>query len=84
MILSINMMSSPAFPYSRRRHVTPVAGMPALEARSLCAGYEDSPDVALRNVDLCVPVGARVALVGPNVAIYVPTSRLSSTPTITP
>jgi manganese/zinc/iron transport system ATP- binding protein len=40
--------------------------MPALEAKALCAGYEDSPDVALRNVDLCVPVGARVALVGPN------------------
>jgi ABC-type Mn2+/Zn2+ transport system ATPase subunit len=60
------MIHTPAFPYSRRRHVTPVPGMPALAAESLCAGYEDSPDVALRNITLCVPVGARVALVGPN------------------
>lgn len=59
-------MSSPAFPYSRRRPITPVPGMPALETKALCAGYEDSTDVALRNVDLCVPVGARVALVGSN------------------
>ncbi|MEX2534704.1 MAG: ABC transporter ATP-binding protein [Trueperaceae bacterium] len=51
-------------PYAGRRHLAPVAGAPALEVRRLTAAY--SRNLALRDVSLVVPAGARIALVGAN------------------
>lgn len=55
-------------PYGRRRHADAVEGAPALEVRSVSAGYpgETTAPLALREISLRVPVGARVALAGPN------------------
>lgn len=54
------------FPYSHRRHSDPVADAPALQLRGVSVEYPGTRRKALRNIDLCVPVGAQVALVGPN------------------
>ncbi len=59
-------MRHPTLPYGRRRHVGAVPGAPALAARSVSIGYGDTAGLALRDVSLRVPAGARVALVGPN------------------
>lgn len=54
------------FPYSRRAHRDPVADAPALELRGVSIEYPGTRRLALHDIDLCVPVGAQVALVGPN------------------
>ena len=59
-------MRDPLLPYGHRRHVGAVPGASALAARSVSAGYAGAADLALREVSLRVPAGARVALVGPN------------------
>jgi manganese/zinc/iron transport system ATP- binding protein len=60
-------MSDPLFPYgTHRRHADPVAGASALEVSGLVAHYPGKRTPALAGVDLCVPVGGRVALVGSN------------------
>ncbi len=59
-------MRDPTLPYGRRRHAAAVPGAPALAAKSVSAGYANSAELALRDVSLRVPRGARVALVGPN------------------
>ncbi len=60
-------MTDPRFPYgTHRHHADPVAGAPALEVRGLVAHYPGKRTPALVGVDLCVPVGRRVALVGSN------------------
>jgi len=56
----------PLLPYGHRRHVEAVPGAPALAARSVSVGYAGTAGLALRDVILRVPAGARVALVGPN------------------
>ena len=58
--------ADPRFPYRGRHHAPARPGAPALEARALSAGYPGDPQPALRDIDLRVPVGARIALVGPN------------------
>jgi manganese/zinc/iron transport system ATP- binding protein len=60
-------VSDPLFPYgTHRHHADPVAGAPALDVRGLVAHYLGKRTPALVGVDLCVPVGGRVALVGSN------------------
>jgi ABC-type Mn2+/Zn2+ transport system ATPase subunit len=59
-------MRHPFLSYGRGRHAEAVPGAPALAARSVGARYAGSVEVALRDVSLRVPAGARVALVGPN------------------
>ncbi len=59
-------MRNPLLPYGHRRHVGAVPGAPALAARSVSVGYAGTAGLALREVSLRVPAGARVALVGPN------------------
>ena len=59
-------MRDPLLPYGHRRHVRAVPGAPALAARSVSVGYASTAGLALREVSLRVPAGARVALVGPN------------------
>ncbi len=59
-------MSALSLPYNRRRHASKVPGAPALEAIGVTAGYSGSPEPALRDVNLRVPVGSRIALVGHN------------------
>ena len=54
------------FPYGNRRHVDPVAGAPALELDLESVSYPGAATLALQQVHLSVPVGARVALVGHN------------------
>lgn len=54
------------FPYGNRRHVDRVAGAPALELDLESVSYPGSAAPALQQVQLSVPVGARVALVGHN------------------
>ncbi len=54
------------FSYSRRVHQDTIAGAPALEVRDLTAAYPGTRRLALKGVNLCVPVGAHVALVGHN------------------
>lgn len=54
------------FPYGHRVHKDAVEGANALEIRNLSVAYPGARRLALRDVDLCVPVGARVALVGAN------------------
>ena len=54
------------FPYGNRRHVDPVAGAPALEVDLDSVSYPGAATLALHQVHLSVPVGARVALVGHN------------------
>src|SRR5690606_10821044 len=56
------------FFYGSRRHVTSVPGAPALEIRHLAVRYPHggrSDRLALEDVSVEVPVGARFALVGP-------------------
>jgi manganese/zinc/iron transport system ATP- binding protein len=52
--------------YGGRQNVNSVANAPALDARGVSVRYTGSDELALRDVSLCVPAGARVALVGPN------------------
>ena len=59
-------MSGWSLPYGGGRHVDVAPGAPALEARSVSAGYPGSPEPALRDVDLRVAAGSRWALVGHN------------------
>jgi len=54
------------FPYSRRVHQDAVPSAPALEVRDLTVAYPGTRRLALKGVNLCVPVGAQVALVGHN------------------
>lgn len=44
----------------------PVAGAPALLAQDVTVSYPDVETPALKGVNLCVPLGSRVALVGAN------------------
>jgi manganese/zinc/iron transport system ATP- binding protein len=59
-------MSVPYLPYGRVNHALRVPGAPALAVERLTVGYPDGGRPALEEVSLCVPAGARVALVGPN------------------
>lgn len=59
-------MSTPRFPYGRRRHVGKVPGSAAVEIRDLFVVYPRCDVAALRSVNFTVPAGTRVALVGPN------------------
>jgi ABC-type Mn2+/Zn2+ transport system ATPase subunit len=52
--------------YSRRVHQDAVPGAPALEVHDLVVAYPGTRRLALRKVSVCVPIGARVALVGHN------------------
>jgi manganese/zinc/iron transport system ATP- binding protein len=54
------------FPYSRRVHQDAISGAPALNVRDLTVAYPGTRRLALKGVTLCVPVGARIALVGHN------------------
>jgi ABC-type Mn2+/Zn2+ transport system ATPase subunit len=53
------------FYYGGRHHAEPVPGAPALEIKGLVTGYPNAKST-LKGVSLCVPRGARVALVGSN------------------
>ncbi|MBK8023904.1 MAG: ABC transporter ATP-binding protein [Chloroflexi bacterium] len=59
-------MSHPPLPYSRRHHQDLLTGAPALIVERLSVVYPGTKRLALRDVNLTVPVGARVALVGAN------------------
>lgn len=59
-------MSQPSLPYSHRHHQDPLPGAPALVVERLSVTYPGTKRLALRDVSLTVPVGARVALVGAN------------------
>ncbi len=59
-------MSEPMLPYSGGRHNDPIPGAPALVVERLSVAYPGTKRLALRDVSLIVPVGARVALVGAN------------------
>jgi len=59
-------VKNPALPYGHRRHADTAPGAPALAARSVNAGYAGTAGLALRDVSLRIPAGARIALVGPN------------------
>ncbi len=59
-------MTHPRFPYSRRRHVDPVAAADAIVVTDLTADYPGSDQPAIENIGLRVAAGTRVALVGPN------------------
>lgn len=52
--------------YSRRRYAAAVSGAQALEIAQLSVAYPGGDRLALQAVDLHVPVGQRVALVGAN------------------
>ncbi len=52
--------------YSNRHHLDPVMGAPALEVRELNVAYPHTSRLALQNINLSVPVGTQVALVGSN------------------
>lgn len=54
------------FPYGHRTHKEIVSGAPALDIQSLTVTYPQVQRLALKNINLCVPVGAQVALVGHN------------------
>jgi manganese/zinc/iron transport system ATP- binding protein len=53
-------------PYSKGQHHDPIFGAPALVTEHLSVSYPGAKQLALRDVSLCIPVGARVALVGAN------------------
>ena len=53
-------------PYGGRHTADPPPGAPALAAQALCVRYPGADRLALRDVTMVVPAGARVALVGPN------------------
>ena len=59
-------MSHAPLPYSHRHHQAPLPGAPALVVERLLVVYPGTKRLALRDVSLSVPVGARVALVGAN------------------
>ena len=59
-------MADPLFPYSQRRHADPVPGQPALDVRNLVVAHPGTAVPVLRGVNLCVPIGARIALIGAN------------------
>ncbi|HEY3289723.1 MAG TPA: ABC transporter ATP-binding protein [Anaerolineae bacterium] len=52
--------------YQGRHEMPPVAGAPALLAQDITVSYPGVEAPALKGVNLCVPLGSRVALVGPN------------------
>ena len=52
--------------YCRHNHSHPDAKAPALEVRDLTAGYAGEERPALKGINLSVPMGASVALVGAN------------------
>ncbi|MBI4309129.1 MAG: ABC transporter ATP-binding protein [Candidatus Omnitrophica bacterium] len=54
------------FSYCRHRHSSPDPKAPALEIKGLIAGYPGEDRPALNGVNLSVPVGASLALVGAN------------------
>ncbi len=59
-------MADPLFPYSQRRHADAVPGKPALEVCNLVVEHPGAATPALRGINLCVPIGARIALIGAN------------------
>ncbi len=54
------------FSYCQHRHSHPDPHAPALEIKDLEIVYPGGEKAALGHIDLCVPVGASIALVGPN------------------
>lgn len=54
------------FPYSHRRYIAPIQDSPALLVENLSVNRPDEATLALAEVSLRVPIGARWALVGPN------------------
>jgi manganese/zinc/iron transport system ATP- binding protein len=59
-------MRTPLFPYSRRCDTDPVPGAHALETHNLSAGHPGASNPGIHDINLRIPVGARVAFVGPN------------------
>src|SRR4051794_18189973 len=62
-------MSPIQLPYQGRHHVEPVPGAPALEIMDLRVAYPGASaeaGLALQDINLVVPVGHQVALVGAN------------------
>ncbi len=59
-------MTLPFFPYSRHRHGAPAASTPALECVDVSVRYPRSDRPAVNKINLRVPQGSRVALVGAN------------------
>ncbi|HWB52565.1 MAG TPA: ABC transporter ATP-binding protein [Tepidisphaeraceae bacterium] len=59
-------MKPATFPYSRHRHPPPAAGTPALECIDATVRYPGADRPAVRSVNLSIPQGARVALIGAN------------------
>lgn len=59
-------MSDPRFPYSVHIHEAPVESEPALFVRNLSGRYPEENAPAVVGLNLCVPVGASIALVGSN------------------
>jgi len=56
----------PVLAYGRRVHQAIVPGAPALDIRDLYVAYPDTRRLALHGLNLTVPVGARLALLGHN------------------
>ncbi|MFQ3568421.1 MAG: ABC transporter ATP-binding protein [Aggregatilineales bacterium] len=52
--------------YSRRVHKEAVPGAPALEVRDLVVSYPGTRRLSLKGINLCVPIGTQLALVGHN------------------
>ncbi len=59
-------MQIPYLSYSNRHHHAPIDGADALELRDVSVEYPGTRRIALHHIDLSVPVGAQVALVGAN------------------
>lgn len=59
-------MSNPRFPYSFHIHEAPVPNEPALLVRNLSGRYPEENAPAVMGLNLRVPVGASIALVGSN------------------
>ncbi len=63
----MSAQSVPAsIPYCSHTHTEPLAGAAALTAHGVSVGYPSTAGLALSDINLRVPVGARIALVGPN------------------
>ena len=59
-------MRTPRFAYSRHRHGPPATDTPALECVDVSVKYPRSDRAAVRGVNLTIPTGSRLALVGAN------------------
>lgn len=60
------MKVSPAFPYCGHTHAVPSPDALAVETWDLSTGYPGDPRVALSDINIAIPAGTCVALVGHN------------------